>query len=429
MKSALAGHRLDSICPGSSVAPPVGARGRPSLRGHVLLVDDDSGVVLVLSRILRRQGYEVTTATDGRKALDELAAMDPVGGGFDVVVSDMHMPVADGFTLLKAVRSQNLDLPVVLMTGHPGFESAVEAVKCGAFRYLVKPAGREALLEAVERAVQSHRLALVRRQAVAETGDERRGSGEPQEGLREVFESAVSSLWLATQAIVSWRAQSVFGHEVLARTNEQSLRNPVALFDAAEQLGETAMLGQAIRREVASILPKHPTALPIFVNVHPSDLEDPELLSGKGILSPFAPRVVLEITERAGLDRVVSVNARLKQLRSLGYRIAIDDIGAGYSGLASFAHLEPDIVKLDMSLIRGVDQSSLKQKLFSVVASLCRDLGIEMIAEGVETRPELDCAVALGGDLFQGYFFARPGVGLPAGEPSWGGASPGHPNA
>jgi len=117
---------------------------------------------------------------------------------------------------------------------------------------------------------------------------------------------------------------------------------------------------------------------------------------------------VLEVTERAPLEKIRDVTARVAQLRSLGYRIAIDDLGAGYAGLTSFAHLEPEVVKVDMSLIRGIDSSPMKQKLLGSIVALCRDLGIEMIAEGIETPAERDALVRLGGDLCQGYLFARP---------------------
>ena len=98
----------------------------------------------------------------------------------------------------------------------------------------------------------------------------------------------------------------------------------------------------------------------------------------------------------------------MAQLRALGYRIAVDDLGAGYAGLASFAHLEPEVVKVDMSLIRGLDRSPMKQKLLSSIVALCQELGIQMIAEGIETEAERDMLVNLGGDLCQGYLFARP---------------------
>jgi EAL domain-containing protein (putative c-di-GMP-specific phosphodiesterase class I) len=102
------------------------------------------------------------------------------------------------------------------------------------------------------------------------------------------------------------------------------------------------------------------------------------------------------------------------QLRSLGYRIAVDDLGAGYAGLASFAHLEPEVVKVDMSLIRGLDRSPMKQKLLRSIVALCQELSIQMIAEGIETEAERDTLVHLGGDLCQGYLFARPNLPWPA---------------
>jgi EAL domain-containing protein (putative c-di-GMP-specific phosphodiesterase class I) len=123
--------------------------------------------------------------------------------------------------------------------------------------------------------------------------------------------------------------------------------------------------------------------------------------------------VVFEITERATLDSISDLPRRMARLRSLGYRIALDDLGAGYSGLSSFTQLEPDVVKVDMSLIRGIEGSAMKQKLVGSVVTLCAELGILIIAEGIETPGERDALVTLGGDLCQGYLFARPGPGFP----------------
>jgi EAL domain-containing protein (putative c-di-GMP-specific phosphodiesterase class I) len=140
---------------------------------------------------------------------------------------------------------------------------------------------------------------------------------------------------------------------------------------------------------------------------------DEDLCGGKDALTPFASRVVLEVTERAALDRVKGLAGGITRLRALGYRLALDDLGAGYAGLSSFAQLEPEIVKVDMSLVRGIDGSAMKQKLFRSFAALCRDMNTEIVAEGVETAAERDCLNGLGGDLYQGYLFARPGRGYP----------------
>ena len=100
--------------------------------------------------------------------------------------------------------------------------------------------------------------------------------------------------------------------------------------------------------------------------------------------------MVLEITERAALDGIHELGTRVTRLRALGYRIAIDDLGAGYAGLTSFAQLEPEVVKVDMSLVRGIDRSPMKQKLVRSIIALCTELGIQLVAEGIETPAERD---------------------------------------
>jgi EAL domain-containing protein (putative c-di-GMP-specific phosphodiesterase class I) len=98
----------------------------------------------------------------------------------------------------------------------------------------------------------------------------------------------------------------------------------------------------------------------------------------------------------------------------MGFRIAIDDLGAGYAGLTSFATLEPEFVKLDMSLVRDVDRNPTKEKLIRSMTSLCKDLGMMVVAEGVETLAEREVLERLGCDLLQGYLLAKPGKPFPA---------------
>jgi EAL domain-containing protein (putative c-di-GMP-specific phosphodiesterase class I) len=115
---------------------------------------------------------------------------------------------------------------------------------------------------------------------------------------------------------------------------------------------------------------------------------------------------------------VQGLAAKVETLRKLGYRIAVDDLGAGYAGLASFSQLEPEFVKLDMSLVRGVDASTRKQSIIRAMTTLCsRDLSIQVVSEGVETAGERDALVLEGGDLLQGYLFAKPARGFPV--PRW----------
>jgi EAL domain-containing protein (putative c-di-GMP-specific phosphodiesterase class I) len=198
------------------------------------------------------------------------------------------------------------------------------------------------------------------------------------------------------------------------RTDEPTLRSPIDFIEAAERLGHLAELGRTIRRRIATQIAEAAAATQIFVNLHPTDLVDDELCSVHGALTPFATRVVLEVTERAALERIPGLSAAVSRLRKLGYRFALDDLGAGYAGSARFALLEPEIVKVDMSLVRGIHDSPVKQKLFYSFATLCRDIKTEIIAQGVEVPEERDCLSELGGDLFQGNLFAHADRGFPA---------------
>ncbi|HSZ84376.1 MAG TPA: EAL domain-containing protein, partial [Polyangia bacterium] len=255
-----------------------------------------------------------------------------------------------------------------------------------------------------------HRLARVRRVAADALHGKSLGD---RAGLESRYRSGVDKMWMAMQPVLSWSRRSVYAYEALLRTDEPTLRNPVDFVETAERLGRTQELGRAIRLRVADQMAHVPADANVFINLHPSDLVDEELSAANGALTPHAERVVLEVTERATLDEVHGLPACVSRLRELGYRIALDDLGAGYAGLSSFAQLEPEIVKVDMSLVRGIHASPMKQKLFRSFTTLCQDLNVEIVAEGVEVAEERDCLNTLGGDLYQGYLFARPARGFP----------------
>jgi EAL domain-containing protein (putative c-di-GMP-specific phosphodiesterase class I)/CheY-like chemotaxis protein len=385
------------------VSSEVGASaGAPS----VLVVDDEPAVARATERILSRRGFGVTVAGGGREAIEKADSLP-----FDAIVSDLGMPDIDGRALLRTIRTKDLDVPFVFLTGQPDLQSAIDAVEYGAFRYLVKPVAPDELVRVVTRAAHWHRLAVVRRDASGESDIRTIGD---RAGLEARFASALSGLWMAAQPIVSWQSRTVLAYEMLARTDEPTLRNPSALFDVAERLNATRELGRAIRRMIADTMPTAPQEALVFVNLHPLDLDDEDLFSGDGALTPFATRVVLEITERAALDQIRGLSRRIERLRELGFRIAVDDLGAGYAGLSSFAALEPDVVKADMSLVRGIESSGLKRKVLGAISALANDLNIRLIAEGIETVAERECVTALGADSLQGYLFAKPARGFPA---------------
>lgn len=379
-----------------------------TVRGRVLVVDDEEPLRTAVARYLTKAGHHVVEANNGRDALAKLEAH-----AVDVVLSDIMMPDMDGIALLREVRQRDLDLPVVLATGRPTVASAASAVAHGAFAYLLKPVSLPDLESTLRRASALYGLARAKRDAFALQGLES-GAASDRAGLEATFERTLEKLWIAVQPIVSASSRTLFGYEALMRSDDPALPHPGAVLDAAERLGRLDRLGRSLRARTSDAFAGAAHDACLFVNLHPSDLADDSLLDLDTGLAAIAHRVVLEITERASLSRVRDVRARVSQLRDVGYRIAIDDLGAGYAGLSSFAELSPEIAKLDMSLVRDVDSQPRKQKLVRAMTALCHDLGIEIVTEGVETAAERDCLVDLGTDHLQGYFFARPTRPFPA---------------
>ena len=285
-------------------------------------------------------------------------------------------------------------------------------MKHRALRYLLKPVSAATLRQVVGEAVEARRAAELTRLALRDYRD-RSAEDASRADLRARFENALRTVRMVFQPIVRWSDRALFAHEALVRTEEHSLTRPRELYSAAATLGRLHDLARITRRSVAETVRQHNTSQPIFVNVHPRDFDDSELFSTTAPLSGFANRIVLELTEWAALEPTSDLPSRLSALRALGYRFALDDLGAGYAGLTSFAEIRPEVVKLDMSLTRGIAAEPTKQKLVHGADTICQELGVLVIAEGVETSAERDVLIGLGCDILQGYLFARPGPPFP----------------
>jgi EAL domain-containing protein (putative c-di-GMP-specific phosphodiesterase class I) len=278
----------------------------------------------------------------------------------------------------------------------------VRALELHAFRYLEKPLDSLLLRATVDEALRVRSLASA---AVTRTGGDVRDRRLLQASLRR----AVDGLHPAFQPIVDPVGRSVMGYEALMRSAEPSLPTPTAVLAAAEKLGALHSLGQSMRACIAAALAQSNKQLTLFVNMHAVDLVDESLYATDAPLAAYAKNIVLELTERASLEGVADVGARIQHLRDLGYRIAIDDLGAGYAGLNYFAALKPDVVKLDMALVRGIDKDVVRTRLVGSIVHVARDLGMAVVGEGVETTEERDALVDLGCHYLQGYLFAKPG--------------------
>jgi EAL domain-containing protein (putative c-di-GMP-specific phosphodiesterase class I)/CheY-like chemotaxis protein len=374
---------------------------------YVLLVDDDPLVLRSLARTLETTGVHVVTVNDPEKALKMIATED-----VDCVLCDIRMPNMSGLTFAKHARAQKPDVPIVLMTGDPGLDSALAAIELGILEYLPKPIDPPKLRETVQHAITLRKFARVREEAANVIRSDIPPSSK-EEQLKLAFDRAMATLFVAFQPIVDAKQKTTFGFEALLRTREAALPTPPAVVDAAIRLGRAQELARRVRTKAVEELRHAPPDVLLFLNVLPRDLDDPMLYDPHSPLADMAPRIVLELTERSDLAEVKDSLGRIARLREMGYRIAVDDLGAGYAGLSSFAALEPEYTKFDMSLIRGIDTSAVKRRIVGSMVTLCRDLGCRVVAEGVETAEERAVLDELGCDLMQGYFFAKPAHPFP----------------
>jgi EAL domain-containing protein (putative c-di-GMP-specific phosphodiesterase class I)/ActR/RegA family two-component response regulator len=382
-------------------------------RGRILLVDDDECLRRAYGILLRRSGFLVDEADSGRGAREQLAR-----SRFDMVISDIGLPDTTGLELLRSVRMLDADVPVMLMTGGADLPTAIEAVEVGALHYLLKPVDRAVLCAAAEdglRARESARLGSQARAHYALHATER----EARRELGEQLDRAVPSIRMAFQPIVRLSTRETLAYEALVRPQIDELSSPLKLFHAAERTERLHEVGRAIRASVARSLWTAERRVQVYVNLHPRDLFDDSLFEESAPLSAFAPQVTFELTERESLHDVTDLRARIDVLQSLGFRIAIDDLGAGYADLSSLTELRPDVVKLDMSFTRGIAADATKQMLVRSMRSLCDEIGTTFVIEGVETTEELERLHELGCDVFQGRLFAVPEAAFPAVE--WGG--------
>jgi EAL domain-containing protein (putative c-di-GMP-specific phosphodiesterase class I)/ActR/RegA family two-component response regulator len=401
-----------SQCPGGKLVmeannaqdvPCSAAEGSPRL----LLVDDDDLMLAGLVRFLTASGYEVSRARCGADAVRLLAEQT-----FDVMLSDVHLGDTDGLQLLRSAHEQDPDLQVLLMTAAADIWSAAGAVEHGAFRYLLKPVDCEQLVDSLATAVAAGRCTRAEREAF-----DALASGNyriPDRSLADAkLNSGLASAWMAYQPIVRAGSQRTFAHEALLRSDEPGLAEPRQLLSAAKRLNRLQDIGRAVRALVSGEMDRASPQL-VFVNVHVEELLDSELVSPAAALSQHAPRVVLELTERSGMEDVPRLAETVAELRRLGFRFAIDDVGGGYAGLNALALLEPDFVKIDSSLVRDAHLEPVKRRLMLTIIDVCHSMGKLVVAEGVETYAERVTMESLGCDFLQGYLFGKPERGLPA---------------
>ncbi len=367
------------------------------IRPSVLFVDDDPGVLANLRRGLWREPLEILTASSARAALELLRQRE-----VDVVVSDEKMPEMGGAEFLTLVRQLHPETCRVLLSGQADVDAALRAINdARVFRFLTKPCPPADLAGCIGEALAAREQ---RRRLEGDLDQKRRSHAAREQLLAE----ALPQLWIAVQPIVRASSGALFAYEALARCEHPAIDGPATLLDLAEQHGAVLAVERVIRQRIDELLRTLPPMVPLFVNMHPRTLADEEFYDARNPLVAHAPRVVLELIEREHVHDDGALAERIASLRAHGFRVAIDDLGAGYNGLNAFAQLSPDIVKFDMALCRDAVHGGVRGRLVAAVAEVCRDLGILTVAEGIETERQAQVMTELGCDLLQGYYFGRP---------------------
>jgi EAL domain-containing protein (putative c-di-GMP-specific phosphodiesterase class I) len=394
----------------------------------VVVVDDSEANVALLEGVLRLAGVTcVHGVTDPRDAVQRCLEVQP-----DLVLLDLHMPHLDGIAVMEALREALPDdafLPVLVLTSDATREARERALSAGAKDFLTKPFDRTEVVLRSQNLLETRWLYARLQDHAAELEGQVRDQAESElrhaakrllkrERINAVLRS--DALTMVFQPIVDLDTGRVVGTEALSRFACEPARPPDEWFAEASEVGLGTELELAAVCGGLAGLDLQPADTYVSVNVSPATATSSTLASV--LARAPAGRVVLELTEHTRVDDYDCLVEAVQGLRGQGMRVAVDDTGAGYAGLAHILRLRPDIIKLDIALTRGIDVDPVRRALAASLVSFGGDIGAVITAEGIETGEELEALRTLGVACGQGYYLARPGplplaVPMSSGQP------------
>jgi EAL domain-containing protein (putative c-di-GMP-specific phosphodiesterase class I)/AmiR/NasT family two-component response regulator len=380
---------------------------------RVVVIDDTVANVELLDMVLRRIGIRhIHTLTDPREAMAVIERVDP-----DLILLDLHMPHLDGFTLLAEIvgHAAGTYQPVLVLTADTTTEASHRALSIGAKDFLTKPFDITEVQLRVGNLLETRdlhqQLRRVSSSLAGELRDLRRQEDQDttaRELRLEVIKSALmpGAMTMVFQPIIELAAGRTVGYEALARFALEPQRTPDRWFADAATVGLGHTLELSAVAKALDDLPLLPLDAFMAINVSPEVIMRPELLD---LITPeIAPRIVLELTEHHPVEDYAPVIDALDRLRHRGARLGVDDTGAGFASLRHILALEPDVIKLDLSLVRDVDQDPARRALAGALVAFAAETGTHLVAEGVETAEELGTLIGLGVGWAQGYHLGRP---------------------
>ena len=237
---------------------------------------------------------------------------------------------------------------------------------------------------------------------------------ERSEAIRAVVDER--QFKVVFQPIYALPTMELFGCEALVRPTAPHFPDPPSLLAAAVHSQLAGELGRGIRELAISACPH----LPLFLNVHPNEFDQGFLVRPDDAIFQADKDIYLEITESVPLSHFRLCHSVLRELRHKGINLVVDDFGSGYSNVRYIAELEPEVVKLDIELVRGAARSPRLRKLLASLTAMCIDQGAKVVAEGIETQDELQASIDAGVHYGQGYLLGRPSFPPPLMTPNGG---------
>ena len=382
---------------------------------EVLVIDDHPANVALLRAVLERGGLRgVRAYTDPREAVARLSVGRP-----DLILVDLHMPHLDGYAVLERINdlAAGSYLPALVLTADASPEALQRALSAGARDFLTKPFDATEVLLRVRNLLETNDLHKTLRHSnawlreivgdyrateQAERGELRTQKGRVEQVLRE------ESITMLYQPVAEVATGAIVGLEALARFAGEPRRGPDVWFAEAERVGLGVELELLAARTAFAALPLLPPSMFLAVNISPAVLVDSQHRLLELVDPALMDRLVLELTEHVPVENYDALVSAFELFRKQGARLALDDTGAGYAGFRHLLGLKPEVVKLDLSLTRGIDHDPARRALARALVHFSRDIDAALIAEGVETVHELATLAELGVPWAQGYYLARP---------------------
>ncbi len=223
-----------------------------------------------------------------------------------------------------------------------------------------------------------------------------------------------ANIRIVLQPVISLRDGSILGYEALSRGPEDSpLKNPDAMFGVASETGKLWELEQLCRTKALEKVHQNDFPYKLFLNVNASVIHDDKFKLGftKEYLKSYnidPSKILFEISEKNAISNLDGFRRTIDHYKSQNYEIAIDDAGAGYSGLNLITDVHPHYIKLDMQLVRNIDKDTYKKSLVTSLHEFCCLTNVALIAEGIETESEMRTLIEIGVQYGQGYFIQHP---------------------